>query len=204
MPVFGICHLLTDVSSDSSPRWRFQLRLHPSIHRTIEPWPFTAHPFEGMTVTVKLIACSGTSNTKRWWRSQQKKDLWCWEWRKMLAAHISRFISGNFVVPWRELCNTRVKEGMTTPRLVISPSMKQTSVCIQDARIMYDDFNRSFRILVSWISQQILRDGHISILDFGCTILDHSQLGFAVNRDRIYYSSKEEKEKGPVLVKWSF
>ncbi|KAG2355897.1 hypothetical protein BDR07DRAFT_493688 [Suillus spraguei] len=97
--------------------------------------------------------------------------------------------------------------------------MKQTSVCIQDARIMYDDFNRSFRTLVSWISQQvrlfhdyhgvsasnllvskILRDGHISILDFGCTILDHSQLGFAVNRDRIYYSSKEEKEKGPVLV----
>ena len=41
---------------------------------------------------------------------------------------------------------------------------------------------------------KILRDGRISILDFMSTILDPSQLDFAVNRDRIYYSSKEEKE----------
>ncbi|KAG2364879.1 hypothetical protein BDR07DRAFT_732339 [Suillus spraguei] len=41
---------------------------------------------------------------------------------------------------------------------------------------------------------KILRDRRISILDFMSTILDPSQLDFAVNRDRIYYSSKEEKE----------
>ncbi|KAG2110646.1 uncharacterized protein F5147DRAFT_772429 [Suillus discolor] len=43
---------------------------------------------------------------------------------------------------------------------------------------------------------KILRDGCIFILDFMSTILDPSQLDFAINRDRIYYPSKENLKDG--------